>query len=116
MDSDNVACPSCGTRYRFSPEIAGRAVQCSRCGDVFLMPVVGRRKGRRTRPPEAPEQRPRVTIANDESGGAASRKPARGGPPQSAEARAGRADGSAAHERGRDASETRRRAADAGGR
>jgi len=91
MNDETVACPSCGTRFRVRPEVAGRAVRCSRCGQVFMMPAAQGQKPAPTVAPDASKARgatPKATRAREGTPNAAQ---ARGATPHASQGHAGAA-------------------------
>src|SRR5262249_42975164 len=53
------ACPGCGTRYTWKPEIAGKKVKC-RCGQVMNAPAT--EPGSTTPKPVAPDPKPAASA------------------------------------------------------
>jgi len=89
MNGETVACPSCGTRFRVRPEVAGRAVRCSRCGQVFTMPAAGGQKPARAPAAEAIKPHGAAPGAIPARGGTPGADPGRGGTPRGTTARGG---------------------------
>ncbi len=37
-DRESIHCPTCGKRYKWKPQLAGRRVRCRGCGEPFTIP------------------------------------------------------------------------------